>query len=188
MSPSAQFKKDNIGEAKKMKPFKLSLFVVLGLALVVTGCAKKATDQTNLTGTGFDAASSTEDLAQLPQQAITANQQQAVEVLPIETSPVTQGIVPPQVPSLASQGATGSAIGQSLSHDQDIQTALKNAGLYQGKIDGKLGPGTKRAISEFQTKNGLKADGKVGPKTWAALEPFLNISSASNTATQTQGN
>ena len=52
--------------------------------------------------------------------------------------------------------------------------ALKNAGFYSGKIDGKIGPGSKKAIEAFQQSKGLKADGKVGPKTWAALEPFLN--------------
>ena len=56
----------------------------------------------------------------------------------------------------------------------DIQTALKNAGLYNGAIDGKIGPKTKNAIEEFQKANGLKADGKVGTKTWAALSRHLN--------------
>ena len=47
-----------------------------------------------------------------------------------------------------------------------IQEALKNAGYYEGKLDGSIGPKTKRAIEKFQSENGLKADGKVGPKTW----------------------
>lgn len=55
-----------------------------------------------------------------------------------------------------------------------IQQALKNAGLYDGKIDGTIGPKTKKAIEAFQNQNGLKADGKVGPKTWKALSAFLN--------------
>lgn len=58
--------------------------------------------------------------------------------------------------------------------NEEIQTALKNAGFYAGKIDGKVGPGTKKAIEEFQKANGLKADGKVGPKTWAILSRQLN--------------
>jgi peptidoglycan hydrolase-like protein with peptidoglycan-binding domain len=51
----------------------------------------------------------------------------------------------------------------------EIQTALKNAGFYNGNIDGKLGPKSKKAIEDFQKANGLKADGKVGPKTWEAM-------------------
>jgi peptidoglycan hydrolase-like protein with peptidoglycan-binding domain len=57
----------------------------------------------------------------------------------------------------------------------EIQTALKNAGFYSGAVDGKVGPNTKKAITEFQKSQGLSADGKVGPKTWGALGKFLNI-------------
>jgi len=56
----------------------------------------------------------------------------------------------------------------------EIQTALKNSGVYTGKVDGKIGPMTKKAIEEFQKANGLKADGKAGPKTWALLSSYLN--------------
>ena len=59
-------------------------------------------------------------------------------------------------------------------NNTDIQTALKNAGFYKGKIDGTIGPKSKKAIEEFQSANGLKADGKVGPKTWEALGRYLN--------------
>jgi peptidoglycan hydrolase-like protein with peptidoglycan-binding domain len=56
---------------------------------------------------------------------------------------------------------------------QDIQTALKNAGDYTGKIDGKLGPGTKQAIAEFQRSHHLVADGVLGKKTWKLLKANL---------------
>jgi len=55
-----------------------------------------------------------------------------------------------------------------------IQQALKNLGLYTGDIDGTIGPKTKEAIKEFQSKNNLTPDGKVGPKTWAVLKNSLN--------------
>jgi peptidoglycan hydrolase-like protein with peptidoglycan-binding domain len=57
---------------------------------------------------------------------------------------------------------------------KQIQQALKNAGFYAGKIDGEIGPKTKKAIESFQAQNGLKADGKVGRKTWKALSAHLN--------------
>ncbi|OPY89354.1 MAG: Zinc D-Ala-D-Ala carboxypeptidase precursor [Smithella sp. PtaU1.Bin162] len=60
-----------------------------------------------------------------------------------------------------------------LSHRQ-IQKALKNAGYYQGAIDGKIGPKTKEAILKFQRAKGLKADGVVGKKTSAALNRYLD--------------
>jgi peptidoglycan hydrolase-like protein with peptidoglycan-binding domain len=59
---------------------------------------------------------------------------------------------------------------------KQIQQALKNAGIYDGKVDGNVGPRTKKAIEAFQTQNGLKADGKVGRKTWKALSVYLNKS------------
>jgi len=57
---------------------------------------------------------------------------------------------------------------------KEIQTALKNAGYYDGAIDGKIGPRSQKAIEEFQKANGLTADGKVGPKTWSVLSQHLN--------------
>lgn len=57
---------------------------------------------------------------------------------------------------------------------ENIQTALKNAGLYTGNIDGKIGPKTKKAIEAFQQQNSLTADGKVGQKTWDKLKAYLN--------------
>jgi hypothetical protein len=56
---------------------------------------------------------------------------------------------------------------------RDIQQALKNAGFYQGALDGKRGPLTRQAILEFQRVNGLAVDGRVGPKTWSKLHAFL---------------
>lgn len=58
----------------------------------------------------------------------------------------------------------------------EIQTALRNAGYYQGSIDGKLGPKSKEAVMEFQKNSNLKADGKVGPKTWSKLKAFSETS------------
>ncbi|MDD5195037.1 MAG: peptidoglycan-binding domain-containing protein [Candidatus Omnitrophica bacterium] len=57
---------------------------------------------------------------------------------------------------------------------EDIQKALKNAGLYEGDVDGKLGPKSKKAIEDFQAKSDLTVDGKVGPKTWSKLKEYLN--------------
>lgn len=58
------------------------------------------------------------------------------------------------------------------SNIRDIQTCLKNAGFYNGKIDGVKGRQTKKAIKEFQGANGLKVDGVVGPRTWDALSRY----------------
>lgn len=54
-----------------------------------------------------------------------------------------------------------------------IQTALKNAGLYEGAIDGKMGRKTREAIRAFQKANSIPVDGKVGKKTWNVLRSYL---------------
>ncbi|OGW74622.1 MAG: hypothetical protein A2Z72_06140 [Omnitrophica bacterium RBG_13_46_9] len=56
---------------------------------------------------------------------------------------------------------------------RQIQAALRNVGLYDGPIDGKIGKRTKKAIREFQNANGLTADGVVGKKTWLVLSGYL---------------
>lgn len=90
----------------------------------------------------------------------------AVEVKPIEVKAAAQPIEPP------------TPAGPFKPTSKEIQQALKNAGLYLGAIDGKVGPKTKKAIEEFQKTNGLKVDGKVGAKTWAVLSKYLSAESA----------
>ncbi len=169
-----------------MKNLKFTVLTIAGFALIITGCAKKSTEQASISGTGFESISSTEELAQLPQSS-TASQQASVEVLPLDPSPITQGVPPIAGPtqafSTASASISSETTASGLTHEQQIQTALKNAGIYQGSVDGKLGPASKRAIAAFQTAHSLKADGKVGPKTWAALEPY--VSGAPQTAVST---
>lgn len=56
---------------------------------------------------------------------------------------------------------------------EKIQKALKNAGFYQGPIDGKIGDGTKSAIAEFQKAHNLKVDGIIGSQTWQELSVYI---------------
>ena len=56
---------------------------------------------------------------------------------------------------------------------RQIQTALKNAGFYNGPSDGKLGTQTKSAIKKFQKAHGLTADGVIGKSTASALSRYL---------------
>ena len=165
-----------------MKQDRIGLVAFLILALSLTGCTKKTMEEASLPGNGVDTASTSEELSQIP----SATPSTPVEPLPIETSPVTQAPELAPAPAAAVALPTKSSVSSSgLSHEKQIQTALKNAGLYQGNVDGKLGPASKKAIETFQTNNGLKADGKVGPKTWAALQPYLNgTATSSQTSTE----
>ena len=173
-----------------MKRYPLPFFVFLALALFAVGCSKKSVDQASLSTTGSSPemalSSTTEEMAQLPQVA-SVSQQAGVETLPIETAPVTPGApsLSGSTAAVAEAASTAGAAATSagnLSYHQKIQMALKSAGFYNGNIDGKIGPASKKAIEEFQKSNDLKVDGKVGAKTWAALERYLNGSAPETSA------
>jgi murein DD-endopeptidase MepM/ murein hydrolase activator NlpD len=50
-----------------------------------------------------------------------------------------------------------------------LQVGLASRGLYEGTIDGVVGPKTRRAVIALQRRAGLAADGVAGPHTFAAL-------------------
>lgn len=78
-----------------------------------------------------------------------------------------------QMQSVLTEKKTSKSRGAALSF-KDIQTALKNAGFYNGPIDGKIGRGTRSAIKAFQKDNNLTADGIVGEQTALRLKKYLN--------------
>jgi peptidoglycan hydrolase-like protein with peptidoglycan-binding domain len=51
-----------------------------------------------------------------------------------------------------------------------VQRALAQRGYYKGRIDDKMGPGTRRAIKEFQRNQGLPMSGRVDTATIEALK------------------
>lgn len=51
-----------------------------------------------------------------------------------------------------------------------LQSKLKELGFYDGVIDGGYGPGTRAAVSKFQTANNLPADGIAGSSTLEKIE------------------
>ena len=65
---------------------------------------------------------------------------------------------------------------------REIQQALKNAGFYQGSVDGSMGARTREAVKEFQRVHGLTDDGVVGKRTWAKLRAFVDLSSKNGEA------
>jgi murein L,D-transpeptidase YcbB/YkuD len=56
---------------------------------------------------------------------------------------------------------------------QQVQTALKNAGYYDGAIDGKIGSKTRKSIENFQKDHDLLSDGIVGRKTWSEMQHYV---------------
>jgi len=141
----------------------LTVSVVIFLAaLTVVGCSKKeSAESTDMTMPMSVSVESTSPSTNIITKA----------GAPVETSAPAQQPTVSQPMSEAIPVATSTYTPPSA---QDIQQALKNAGLYKGSVDGKIGPGTKRAITEFQQQNGLTADGKVGKKTWEKRKEHLN--------------
>jgi|GEM_PF-887275 len=93
------------------------------------------------------------------------------EPVVIEQGDEKLGELPPQlIPVEKEEVASGAFVAPT---PEEIQNALSNAGYYNGSIDGKIGPKSKKAITDFQIDNSLEADGKVGPKTWAKLKTYL---------------
>lgn len=61
------------------------------------------------------------------------------------------------------------------------QVELRNCGLYNGSLDGILGPETKRAIGQFQMNNGLIRTAALDAQTWEALTSGAGIGQGSST-------
>jgi len=57
--------------------------------------------------------------------------------------------------------------------DIRYQQLLKDLDLYEGMIDGLIGPKTTKAIKRFQTLNGLSSDGLIGTDTIEVFEEQL---------------
>ncbi|MEM8591225.1 MAG: peptidoglycan-binding protein [Pseudomonadota bacterium] len=58
---------------------------------------------------------------------------------------------------------------------RQLQEALFLQGvMHRSNIDGLFGPGTKSAVSTFQSRQGLDVDGVVGRKTFRALSALIN--------------
>lgn len=52
---------------------------------------------------------------------------------------------------------------------EELQTHLRALGYYDGKIDGKIGSGSRKAIEAFQKRNGLEADGHPSKEVLSVL-------------------
>lgn len=149
---------------------KRSVFTVLVLAVIITiaGCEKKHEPLEEM-----QQPMSPEDLSRIttenqPPAAQQKPQVAAITAMPVAVSPAGNEVKLDKLPPAGPYKPT----------NLGIQTALKNSGFYTAKIDGKIGPLTKKAIEEFQKQNNLDVDGKVGPKTWGILSKYLDSPSS----------
>jgi peptidoglycan hydrolase-like protein with peptidoglycan-binding domain len=144
-----------------MKNLVLVLVVVFGLTSFIGCNKKKHDDAADLNGVATENVVSVTDSTQNADNS-------SVPVVVENASAINSTDVAEPAMASAPVDATAKPT------PKEIQQALKNAGLYDGKVDGNIGPKTKKAVEAFQGQNGLKADGKVGRKTWKALSVYLN--------------
>ena len=67
------------------------------------------------------------------------------------------------------------------------QLELHNMGLYNGSLDGVVGPKTKQALAEFQKSNGLERTATLDQKTADALIDNIGIGQGSSVPPKTAG-
>ena len=150
-------------------------FLVIPFVLILAGCATSSRLQSLETKTA--ALQAKVDSLEQRQSSIESQSGESRESVGYLKGKVESA---PRGPStVVVTGATGNEgylykTGKASLTKKDIQLALKNAGFYNGQIDGKIGKKTKKAIREFQKANGLKADGKVGLKTKDLLSRYLS--------------
>ena len=85
----------------------------------------------------------------------------------IDTGNTATAASTPAVVATSRDALTGDALRRD-----DIRWAqmeLRYRGLYQGSLDGIVGPETKRALSQFQRVNGLGPSETLDAQTWEAL-------------------
>ena len=140
------------------------LFILMSFLIFCFGC-KKPTENIE---------EPKEEIPKQEIQSITTNQTSQIGINETKSEPI----------SLTNATKEASKEEIKVPSKKDIQTALKNAGFYDGAIDGKFGPKTIEAIKKFQQENNLKVDGKVGHKTWTVLKKYLTNTSTLQT-TQT---
>lgn len=97
-----------------------------------------------------------EETAQAPE--VTPEATAAPEATPV----VTHTPAEKQALGVLTVGASGDEVTR-------LQQRLKDLGYLSGKVDGKFGGGTKRAVIAFQRRNGLDTDGAAGEKTLEKL-------------------
>jgi len=149
--------------------------MVVAAVMMASGCAAQRSAQ-ELNRLKSNVSLLDQRVSQLERASLTQPASSTAE-WPSAAQPQTPaGISVAGAPVTVSPGSSAAILKPST---REIQQALKNAGFYQGSVDGKLGPKTREAIREFQRVHQLKVDGLVGKQTWEKLAPYTNGSAAS---------
>jgi len=152
--------------------------MVLTAVLFISGCATGSTKPQPITQLQTQVADLQDRMETQEKEIVDlkyevkelGSKAEAKEVVPLEEGYVTAPKKAAASP--ATEGTHADILKVDVS-GTELQKALKSAGVYDGKVDGKIGPRTKNAVIEFQRQHSLKADGVVGQKTWNELKQYL---------------
>lgn len=152
-----------------------------GMAMVLSGCAGGGRYRQEMARLQSQVGLLDERLTQLERSTLT----DASAAAPGDLGHTTISSAPTQGRS-ASETSRPSARSSEKPNTDEIQRALKNAGFYQGAVDGKMGPQTREAVREFQRIHGLQEDGVVGKATWAKLRTYADLSAGGSELSGTE--
>ena len=142
--------------------------VLLGTAVLASGCTTNKRHQRDYNNLQNEIGQLQSDVARLDQSA----KDSEAAVKSVQGQAPQAGTGAGSVLGQFTQGAVYRTPSGFELPAVAIQRALKNAGYYQGNVDGKVGTGTKQAIKNFQKDNGLETDGVCGRQTWSRLQQF----------------
>ena len=155
---------------------RLTGFGFLGLLLFTTGCANNKQSARHRNALQAQVGVITEELVRLDeslQEVRAAIQNEHNRLLELESeiiSPVAQVMRAEDGVSVKA-GIYRTPSGFELP-SRGIQEALSNAGYYDGRVDGKIGPRTRDSVKAFQRDHNLEVDGVVGQQTWSKLKVY----------------
>jgi hypothetical protein len=118
------------------------------------------------------------------QRGMTGGQSQEQQGQPGTMGTQGQNAMPSHRPPMRS----GAAQYVSQQEIKQAQTELKQQGLYNGAIDGIVGPQTKSAISQFQKREGLPQTASLDQQTLSHLMSSGNSGSSGSSGSTNEQN
>lgn len=148
---------------------RLSVMGVMGVLICLSGCASKSQTNRQINSLQAQVGVLTDEMVRLDdqlQQTRSSFQGGGAAGFSAQAPEASMGGEPSAI-----RGVYRTPSGFEVP-SVSIQQALKNAGYYNGPIDGKIGPSTRKAVRAFQKDNGMKPDGVVGKGTWKRLQSY----------------
>ena len=158
---------------------RVGLFILLGALVSFTGCASKKKTNKQISALQAQVGTLTDELVRLDQSLQETRSAIQAEENRRNDLESQLGRSKSRLGSLYEEESVIKGIYRTPSGFElpsiSIQKALKNAGYYQGNLDGKIGSQTREAVRAFQRDNGLETDGVVGRQTWGKLKTYLDV-------------